>query len=234
VTLSCGGAAARRGPAADLLRRADAAQYEAKHAGYGVGAERVPGEFVAHLGPESPPAPAVRGSRPARKRNGARRSFRDRGVRAIDRLVRDTLATLDGELAQASVEQRLRCVVARFADLLEASAWGIASATLAGRDKGATTLATIHSSDGLDLPLTPAEVGRTGGVVIDAGGEPTDATVNALLAARGHGGAVAVTTATAAGTYVSALFTSDAGPHLRGVLPELRLLLLAAVADRSG
>jgi diguanylate cyclase (GGDEF)-like protein len=211
ITMSCGAACSLNATPAELLRAADAAQYEAKHLGFGV--FRAASEGVQALEPDKP--------RPRRRR----RSYRDRDVRDLAAMLHEILALLDEELSRASVAERLYAVAGRIAEACDACAFGVGLVP-----PGSEALHTVRCSDGAELPLRAALCASPGTFVLCPTEPPEESSDLERLRARGFASALSVVTPGEAGTWLTTLFSTDGAFQLRGLSAELRLLALAAVA----
>ncbi len=239
VTLSCGAASVRAGScdATALLRAGDAAQYEAKRDGRGI-------VCVAEPGAEAPPrwtADPVHGG-------ANRRRFRDRRSSGVQALVHETLALLDGELAQASALDRLDAVVTRLGAMVDVGRWAIGFSA-AGTDSLRTLRTTEprprHGAQAelrfrterawplADFPLAAQALAMGTGFIVDVDDPHADPAERDLLIRRNYRAVVAAATPAPEGIYLTELFSDDRPLDVAGILPELRLLALAAVTGAS-
>jgi diguanylate cyclase (GGDEF)-like protein len=214
ITMSCGAAASATATSAELLRAADAAQYEAKHLGSGV--FRAASEIVPR------PDAAERAFLYRR-----RRSYRDRDTHDVESVLHEMLAALDGELASAAVAERLSAVASRLSATYDACAWGVG---FVPASPGRAQFATAACNDGGELPLRAELSHCLSGFLLGAGEPPEEPVDLERLRARGFSSALGVATPGTAGTWVTVLFGADGGRQPRGLSAELRLLALAAVA----
>lgn len=210
----------------DLFRAADAAQYVAKRSGRG----RV---VVAEAG-----AVAVAATRA--QAGGSRRRLRD--AARTPSLAARVLALLDGDLADASAQDRLEGVAVAFADAFDASGWAVSvrpagelhvrtafeGGRRAHRVSGVPSLRFTGSNDVYllsDYPATAAIMARGGSFcqrVDDPDGDPAE---QALLRHAGHEAIVAAAVAHGATSWLIELFSDARTGALEAAQAELRLLI---------
>jgi diguanylate cyclase (GGDEF)-like protein len=233
LTLSCGVAAGEviDGTLATLLRSADAAQYAAKR----LGRSRV---YVAEGGEPLPGgAPRAR-----------RRRVRD-GEPDVHVLLRSTIARLDETAAAGPPAERLRGVAMAFAEAFDLGGWAVSRAQpgaefLATVSQGgrrthpAAEAASLHfSSEGEDLfaladyPVTARTLAESGWFHVARDDPQADSAERALLCAYGHHAVLGVAARGRDGAdWLLELYADERTWPLEGAVPELRLLVLAAVA----
>jgi len=199
---------------AELLRRADAAQYAAKRAGRG----RV---YVAEPGAVGP-GRAHRGEREPRRRG----------------LWRSVLGRLDGELADAPVPARLEAIAQAYAQALRAASWWLCrgeagqpvihTLAMGGPDPTQRFRALDEAWVLADFPVIADAFARDGGYVVRRDADP-GAYAWGTVYEVGARAVLGVTVRVGDTRYLVELVAGDADP-LERALDEMRLLAREAVA----
>jgi diguanylate cyclase (GGDEF)-like protein len=235
LSMSCGASELQHAGQrpADLFRAADAAQYVAKRAGRG----RV---YVAEEG-------AVALARAAAQESRGRRHLRDARDSSLAARV---LGLLDGELADATPQDRLEGVAVAFSDAFEASGWALScqppdddqihtlfeGGRRAHRVSGVPSLRFSGSNDVYALaeyPTTAAIMERGGSFCQRTDDPDGDAGEQALLRRAGHESIVAAAVVHDGAGWLVELYTDARSGPLEDAQAELRLLLGEALRGRS-